>query len=132
MLRLLKIVFLALSCQTALADTRILTDREIQVTPTNAAQNDVRFTYGTNDYVEVSVPVTVSARPFRDAILECTNLVHHFSIPIHAIQMPDLVFIYFRMDRQLSRECRLTVTFVRDLRETDYVFSLKDFIPKDE
>jgi hypothetical protein len=131
MLRHLRVVFFVLSCQAAFADSRTFADKIVDVTPTNTADNRVVFNY-TNDYVEVGMPITAEARPFSEAILECTNSMHPFTIPLYALKLPDVIFIHFRMDRQLLRECILRVSFQKDVKMTVYVFSLMDFIPKVE
>jgi len=139
MIRILRLLILVLGCQAAFGKIVIPTDY-IQVTPTNATNHVVLLSYGpTNDFVTVIMPYAKAELPFYDAVLECTNSLHHFSLPISCIHpssvagQEDVILISFRMDRGTARECTLSVTFRKGLdKATVCVFPLKDFIPKGE
>jgi len=139
MKRFFTVIFLILNCGAVFATIVVPTDY-IQVMPTNAMDHGVLFQYGSRaGDVFVQMPYTKGDLPFYEAVLECTNSARHFHIPLGSIHpmktenTQDVIWIAFFMDRQTLRDCSLTITFRKDLEKaTDYILSLKDFIPKEE
>lgn len=136
MTRAIKLFFFLLSCHAALATTVIPVDF-IQVTPTNATEHEISFSYTrTDEYFTVTMPYAKGEQTFDRADLECTNSLHRFYIPLKCLQSPqvegkkDIIFIYFKMDAELARECTLTIFFTNGFKKgTEYMFSIKDFVP---
>jgi hypothetical protein len=137
MLRVLGLLFFLLSYEAAFGTIVVPTDY-IQVTPTNATNHVVLCSYGpTNDFITVIMAYTKGELPYDSTVLECTNSVRHFSLPIECIHpapsvgVEDVVLISFRMDRETASECVLKVRFSKGLdKAAIYIFSIKDFIPK--
>ena len=136
--RILGMSFLILGCLSAFGTTRMLVDR-VQVTPTNATNHTLLLSYGqTNDLFTLIMPSTKEDYSFNSASLTYSNAVRQFRIPIRGSTIKgtegkdDIVLIYFWMDRETARDCRLTVSFSEGSKGTDYNFNLKDFLAMEE
>jgi hypothetical protein len=136
MKRLSRILLLLLSCGVAFGTT-VDFRKYVQVTPTNATEHGIKFFYHAPipALVSVEMPFAKGEQTFDEAILEFTSAQQHFKIPVQGKkQEGDRLLIAFWMDRNTLRESSLKIQFSKrvDIKPTVYVFSLKDFVPKEE
>ena len=135
------ILLLLVSCGVALG-MRVLAREHVQVTPANAKEHEISFSYGKNSDVLVVTPYTKGELTFDSAELKFKDSSRHFSLPIKGMRIDgvgdddkkskDMLLIAFWMDKQTLRDSSLELTFCKSNQVSGIVYSLllKDFIPK--